>query len=92
MTTRDLMNIALIDEDSNLPVEHSLVASFENVLTEDSAEVTIQQLLVDQDIKTILAKHNKVREGIINKSILNRTGNKVMLEPVTIKNLTWKIK
>lgn len=92
MTERTVMTLVLIDEDQNLPVENSLVHKFEDILTEDSVEVTIQQILVDNDIKGILSKHNRTRVSTIDKSILKRTGNKVYLDPITIKDLSWKVK
>lgn len=92
MTERNLMTIVLVDEDKNLPVEKSLVAKFDDVLTEDDVETTIRQLLVDKDIKEVLSSHNEKRKEIVNKTILERTGNEVKLQPITIKDLTWKVK
>lgn len=92
MTERRLLTVILVDGDINLPVENSLVFKFDDVLTEETDQVTIQQLMVDEDIKTILEAHNKVRVKVVNKTILERTGSKVNLLPVTIKDLCWKIK
>lgn len=92
MTNRTVKTYILMDNDKNLPVEHSLVHTFDNVITEDDDQVTIQQILVDNDIKGILEKHNKKREGVVNQTILERTGSEVVLRPITIKDLDWMTK
>lgn len=90
-TERTVMNITLVDEDSKLPVTKAIVHSFGNIITEEDNQTTILQLIVDTDIKTILDKHNEVRSKTVNQTVLERTGKKVMLQPVTIKDLSWKI-
>jgi hypothetical protein len=69
-----------------------VVASFKGVVASDNDQVVIQQLLVDEDIKSAITIHNEKRVKLINKGILERTGKKVNLEPITIKNLTWLVK
>ena len=91
MTQRKLVTVNLWDDDGALEVEHSLVHSFTNVLTEDDQSTTIQQLIVDQDVKGVIEKHNAKRVKQVNRDIQNRTGKKVNLEPVKLKNLRWEI-
>lgn len=88
---RNVVDIVLIDQDANLPVEKALVKKFKNVITEDNDQVTLMQLVVDQDIKGIIEKHNEVRKDTINQTVLERTGKEVGLRPITLKDLTWKI-
>lgn len=92
MTNRRTVKIELIDDDAGLPVEKSLVATFDNVLTEDSNEVTIQELLMGNDVGVSIAAHNSIRGEIVNQEILNRTGQVVKLLPVKLKQLRWFIK
>lgn len=92
MTERNLIEIILLDEDKNLPVEKSLVHNFGAIVTENDLQTTIMQLMVDEDIKGILDQHNSVRTDTVNQTVLERTGKKVMLQPVTIKDLSWKSK
>lgn len=90
--TRRVVNIQLVDEDAGLPVEHSLVGKFEDVVTEDSDSVTIQELISTGEVAKLLEAHNKVRVEQDNIEIQNRTGNTVKLRPVKLKDLSWKIK
>lgn len=82
----------LLDQDENLPVEESIVAKFIGVISNENQGLTIQQLIIDNDIKTAIATHNEKRVKTTDKGILKRTGKKVNLEPVTIKDLTWLAK
>jgi hypothetical protein len=82
----------LLDQDSNLPTEQSVVAVFKDVVSSDGDALTIQQLLIDNDIKAKIEAHNSKRKELVNKGILERTGNKVKLEGISIKNLTWLAK
>lgn len=91
MTQRKLVTVNLWDDDKALDVEHSLVHSFTNVLTEDDGGTIIQQLIVDQDVKGVIEKHNAKRIKQVNKDIQNRTGKKVNLESVKLKHLRWEI-
>jgi len=91
-TMRRTININLIDDDKALPVENALVARFKNIVTEESDDVTIQELIMNEDVKGLLDKHNKVRTSIVNQDILERTGNEVKLRGVKLKNLRWEIK
>lgn len=89
---RRVLNIQLLDNDAGLPVEHALVAEFDGVVTEDTDEVTIQELISNGEVAEKIKTHNKVRIEQINLEIQNRTGNTVKLLPIKLKNLTWNIK
>lgn len=88
---RKVVNIKLLDNDQGLPVEYSLVAEFNGVVTEDDNETTIRQILMDEDVAGMVAQHNEIREGEIDRDILRRTGNKVTLQAVKLKQLTWVV-
>ena len=87
--TISVQDFYLLDQDSNLPTEQSVVAVFKDVVTSDSDTLTIQALLIENDIRGMIAEHNLARTKFNNKGILERTGREVKLEPITIKNLTW---
>jgi len=87
--TISVQDFYLLDQDSNLPTEQSVVAVFKDVVTSDSDTLTIQSLLIENDIRGMIAEHNIARTKFNNKGILERTGREVKLEPITIKNLTW---
>lgn len=92
-TTRKVLNFKLIDSDPALPVDQALVHDFGDVVVEDDIETVKQQLLGDNDLKAILAKHNKKRIENVNLTIQQNTGNTVKLLPLTrIKELTWSVK
>lgn len=92
MTNRKIVTVTLIDDDKGLPVENSIVAVFEGVVTEDSDHVTIQQILMDEPVKEKIEAHNSKRAEIVDNTILEATGNVVKLRPVQLKNLRWDIK
>jgi hypothetical protein len=91
-TQRRVVNVVLIDPDQGLPVEHSQVHDFGQIVTEDDDATTIQELIMTGDVQAKLDIHNKVRSEQIDLDILRRTGNEVKLQPVKLKNLKWIIK
>jgi len=90
--TITVQDFYLLDQDTNLPTEESVVAEFKGIVTSDDNAITIQSLIVENDIKGMIAEHNIKRVKFNNKGILERTGSEVKLEPVTIKKLTWLVK
>jgi hypothetical protein len=87
---RKLVTVQLIDNDKGLDVADSLILDIE-VMTEDDAGTTIREILMNPayDVSVLLEEHNNMRADIINKEILNRTGQEVKLQPVKLKDLTW---
>lgn len=90
--TRRVVKVLLIDEDKGLPVEDSIVAVFESVVTEDDDETTIREILMIEDVDILLETHNERRSNLIDEEILKRTGNAVKLRPVKLKDLKWHVK
>ena len=88
---RKVVEVQLFDDAKGLPVQDSLVAKFENVLTEDDNDTTIREVIMNNDIKKVLAAHNVKRAKVINQDILERTGNSVPLQPILLKDLRWKV-
>ena len=87
---RRVLTVQVFDLDPALDVELSLVHVFKDVVTEDTNEVTLTELLHTGQLVEPLADHNKKRVAQDNKDILSRTGKKVKLEPVKVKNLSFK--
>lgn len=90
--TRRTVRVELIDNDKGLDVQYSLVASFDNVMTEDDDATVIQEIIMEKGIGKKLKDHNNKRESQIDLDILQRTGNSVNLRPVKLKDLTWVVK
>jgi hypothetical protein len=90
-TQRKVVEVQLFDDAKGLPVQDSLVAKFDNVLTEDDSDTTIREVIMNNDIKRVLAAHNVKRSKVINQDILERTGNSVPLQPILLKDLRWKV-
>lgn len=90
----DLVSVVLIDEDKNVPLNKSVIASFKDIVIKsgEDPELTLLKLAVNENIKGILEKHNDVRKGIINETTLERTGKKVQLSAITIEDVTVKIR
>lgn len=89
--TRRIVNVALIDEDAGLDVSKSLVKDFGKHVTEDSDAILIQEIIMENELASVLRAHNGMRGKEINRDIKNRTGNEVKLDEVKLKDLTWKI-
>lgn len=88
---RRVVNVKLLDNDSGLPVEHALVASFSNIVTEDSNDVVVQEILLSEDVAGAIEEHNGIREEQTDLEILKRTGSDVKLRPIKLKDLTWVV-
>ncbi len=84
----------MIDNDPALDVQHSVVAQFDNIVTEDTNDVLIQEILMNPefDVAGKIQEHNDVRAEQVDLSILKSTGNQVYLLPVKLKQLTWLVK
>ena len=91
-TSRRIVRIELIDNDSGLDVQFSRVAVFNNIITEDDNATTIQEVIMNHAVAKKLAAHNLIREAQVNLDIQNRTGVTVNLLPVKLKQLTWVVK
>ena len=89
---RRVLNIQLLDNDAGLPVEHSLVAEFNGIVTEDDNQITLQELISTGEVAKHIEAHNKVRAEQVDQTILQNTGQTVKLRPVKLKDLTWNIK
>jgi hypothetical protein len=92
MGNRRVVNVQLMDDDKGLDINAALVNDFGDVVTEDNDEITIQQLIMDTDMRDILEMHNNVRTEQVDLDILQRTGQVVNLRPVKLKQLRWIIK
>lgn len=90
-TTRRVVTVMLMDDDKGLDVADSLVCKFKNIVTEDSDNTVIQEVIMDNDISSALSKHNTKRQQTVDVDILQRTGNEVKLRPVKLKNLRWVV-
>ncbi len=94
MTT--INTVMIIDEDkllANNP-ELVIVKKFEDVIIQEGEDsmMTLLNLAIEHDFKTMLAKHNEKRSEVVNTQALERTGKQVFLRPVKIQDLTVKIK
>ena len=77
---RRLVKVIIVDPDENLPLDHCLLYSGEEKLT----DATEQELFFEIDIRDLLAKHNERRIKIVDKKVKERTEH---LEPAKIRDL-----
>ena len=77
---RRLVKVIIVDPDENLPLDHCLLYSGEEKLT----DATDQELFFELDIKDMLAKHNERRIKIVDKKVKERTE---YLEPAKVRDL-----
>lgn len=86
-TARTLMTVVLMDQNPNIPDDKAIVAKFEDVVSRSSEQNTLMQLMIDKDIKGLLEKHNNLRQTIVDRTVLERTGSDVKLAPITLNDL-----
>lgn len=93
VTSRKTVTVNLIDRDAALDEKYSVVANFGQFTTSKSPEALIRSIIIDPKNKVaeLIAQHNAERVKQTNNEILNRTGNKVTLEPVEESDLYWEI-
>lgn len=93
-TQRKTVTVNLIDRDSALDEKFALVATFGEFTTSKSPEALIRSIIIDpkNNVAKLIAQHNEVRVTQTNKEIMERTGNKVTLEPVEESDLHWEIR
>lgn len=88
---RKLVTVSLLDNDPGLDDKESLVALFENVITNGDQGSLIHEIIMNHDIKGLLEEHNDRRVNQLDKDIRKRTGHEVPLLPVELKDLTWVV-
>lgn len=91
--TRNLVRVALVDEDAGLDVSKSLVKEFGTFVKEGSEAELIQEILMDtkHNVESVLRAHNAMRVKEVDLDILQRTGNSAKLREVKLKDLSWKV-
>lgn len=91
----NVVTVILMDMDDKLKGQKmNIIGKFEDVVVpygEDSM-TTLLKLAMDGSVKEMLDAHNKQRCSVVNPRTLERTGKKVMLQPVTIEDVVIKIK
>lgn len=91
MTQRTSVTVELWDDSKGIEAQDSLVYSTK-MITSDSDQAVIQQVLLEKNVKKHLESHNDYRTDMLNQDILERTGNEVYLQEVKLKNLRWSVK
>ena len=78
--TRRLVQVVIVDPDSRVPVDQSIVYMGAQKLTDfDDSE-----LFFELDIKSLLEAHNAKRTQVVNKAVKDRTE---YLEPARVRDL-----
>jgi hypothetical protein len=91
MSQRTTVIVELWDDSKGIEAQDSLVYSTK-MITADSDQVVIQQVLLEKNVKKHLQRHNYNRTDLVNQDILERTGNTVALNEVKLKDLRWSVK
>lgn len=92
-TSRRTVTVTLIDRDVNLEGKDAIVLELGSQVSEGSTQELIQELIMDpaNKVAEAIKAHNDKRANIVNRAILNSTGNKTKLLPVKIGELFWDI-
>lgn len=93
-TSRRSVSVTLIDRDVNLEGKDAIVLDLGQQISEGDQNELIQELIMDpaNKVAEALKAHNDNRASVVNREVLNRTGNKVKLEPVKMRDLTWDVR
>ncbi|AHK11926.1 hypothetical protein CHOED_066 [Vibrio phage CHOED] len=90
-TTRSIVKVVLIDQDAGLEPSKALVKDFGEHVLEGSQEDLKMQIVMSNNMESLLRAHNEMRGKEIDLDIRQRTGNEVKLAPRKLHELTWKI-
>ena len=89
--TLRVLNLLLVDNNTNLKVEGKVVFQKLSHMTEHNDERTIQQILMSGEVAEALEAHNVKRVKVVDKDIQRATGRDVKLEEVEIFDLDWQV-
>jgi hypothetical protein len=95
MTTvnRTTVTANLIDLDSGVGVEDSLVFTLDLIVQDGKVQEAIQDAIRQNErFEEAMLHHNNVRSDTVNLDALERHGREVMLREVKISDLHWEIK
>lgn len=81
-----VVSVKFFDDDAGLKAENSLVASYE-ITTRANDAMTVNKLLMREDIAGDIDTHNAVRASTVDATILKNTGNRVFLQPIDFEDL-----
>lgn len=90
-TARSIVHVVLIDQDAGLDPSKAMVKDFGQHILQGSQDDLKMELVMNNNMESILNAHNIVRSKEIDLDILGRTGNEVKLLPRKLGELTWKI-
>lgn len=90
-TQRSIVKVVLIDQDAGLDPSKAMVKDFGQHVLQGTQEDLKMELVMNNNMESILNAHNIVRSKEIDLDILGRTGNEVKLLPRKLGELTWKI-
>jgi len=91
-TTKNIGTLVLLDSDSNVPEEASIVAQFTDVVYVGTEQDLIHHILLNEDVQGLIDDHNEARSEMINQSILERNGVECYLQPIKFKDLDIRVK
>lgn len=90
-TQNRVVSVKFFDDDAGLKAENSLVASYE-ITTRANDAMTVNKLLMREDIAGDIDLHNAVRASTVDATILKNTGNKVFLQPIDFEDLRVEVR
>lgn len=91
-TMRRVVTVKLIDPNPAIEASTSLVGDFGEYITDDSNDILIQEIIMEGEVQEMLDNHNSYLTETVDPSILKATGQRVMMQPVRLKDLKWVIK
>lgn len=86
-SSRRLVKVLIVDPDDRLPLGECVLMNGNEFMT----DLSDQELYFEYDVKAMLDKHNKKREGIVDEKWLREEGKKRNLEPIRIKDLSMSV-
>lgn len=91
--TKNVATVILLDNDKSVKTSQSVVATFADIVYTGDEQQLINQILINEDVKGAIEKHNdSVRAKTLNLTILERSGNEVMLRPIEFSDLVIQVK
>lgn len=88
---RSIVKVVLIDADAGLDAAKALVKDFGQHVLEGSQEDLKMEIVMGNNMESILRAHNEMRAKELDLAIRSQSGQEVKLLPRKLGELTWKI-
>lgn len=88
--SKQLVRVLMIDNDKNILPQDSLIHASDEFMIGDNDDAKMF-FLASVNVKELIDKHNERRSKLRDREACRLTGSDVMLEPIAISDVTFKV-